>query len=564
MHGFSCACLGFLFFINKMNHAYYRERGYKDMKRKGLITLLLLVCALFAAGCTNGKEESSPATSEPKTDTDTKTAEKQKARTVITTDGEVDDMNSVLRYLLSANEMNLEGIVLTSSVYHYAGDKDKGIEPFRWTGTEWLTNMIDAYEDAYPNLEKHADGYPKPDYLRSITKIGNISNVGEMEEETDGSQFLKELFLNDDDSDLYVQTWGGTNTTARALKSIEEEYGKSDDWEKVKSKVSDKLVLYIILDQDDSYSKYIAKNWPDIRIINDTSNFWHFAYAWQLHSEELNTKLTGDWHKENIVGHGPLMDMYALMGDGKMIEGELFEEQRGTEEYLKKNPQYNKYDFISEGDSPSFFYLIDNGLRSLEDPTYGGWGGRFDAVSSKVYKNTVTDFNVYANRYEAEYSLTRWFDDIQSDFAARADWLTAESYEDANHNPTVEVTEGLDLTVEKGEKVTLHANASDPDGDRLSFKWWRYFEADTYEESKVAKKDTVPEVVDGLQLGLQRELAEGETTDTIELTGKDSDTVSFTVPDDAKSGDTLHIIVEVQDDGAHELKHYQRVILTVK
>ncbi|RUU68830.1 DUF1593 domain-containing protein, partial [Mesorhizobium sp. M7A.F.Ca.MR.362.00.0.0] len=72
-------------------------------------------------------------------------------------------------------------------------------------------------------------------------------------------------------------------------------------------------VLYIILDQDDSYSKYIAKNWPDIRIINDTSNFWHFAYAWKLHSEELNTKLTGDWHKENIVGHGPLMDMYALM-----------------------------------------------------------------------------------------------------------------------------------------------------------------------------------------------------------------------------------------------------------
>ncbi|WP_419181607.1 nucleoside hydrolase-like domain-containing protein [Niallia circulans] len=533
------------------------------MKRTGLIVLLLLVCAIFA-GCTNSsKEESGPA-SEPKTDTDTKTAEKQKARTVITTDGEVDDMNSVLRYLLYANEMNLEGIVLTSSVYHYAGDKDKGIEPLRWTGTEWLTNMIDAYEDAYPNLEKHADGYPEPDYLRSITKIGNISNVGEMEEETDGSQFLKELFLNDDDSDLYVQTWGGTNTTARALKSIEEEYSKSDDWESVKSKVSDKLVLYIILDQDDSYSKYIAKNWPDIRIINDTSNFWHFAYAWQLHSEELNTKLTGAWHKENIVGHGPLMDMYALMGDGKMIEGELFEEQRGTDEYLEKNPQYNKYDFISEGDSPSFFYLIDNGLRSLENPTYGGWGGRFDAVSSKVYKNTVTDFNVYANRYEAEYSLTRWFDDIQSDFAARADWLTAESYEDANHNPTVEVTEGVDLTVEKGEKVTLHANASDPDGDKLSFKWWRYFEADTYEESKVAKKDTIAEVVDGLQLGLQRELAEGETTDTIELTGKDSDTVSFTVPEDAKSGDTLHVIVEVQDDGAHALKHYQRVILTVK
>jgi hypothetical protein len=32
---------------------------------------------------------------------------------------------------------------------------------------------------------------------------------------------------------------------------------------------------------------------------------------------------------------------------------------------------------------------------------------------------------------------------------------------------------------------------------------------------------------------------------------------------DAKSGDTIHMIVEVQDDGAHTLKHYQRVVITV-
>lgn len=59
-------------------------------------------------------------------------------------------------------------------------------------------------------------------------------------------------------------------------------------------KVSDKLVLYIILDQDDSYNNYIAKNWPDIRIINDQSNFWHFAYAWKMHTEEVNSKLHGN------------------------------------------------------------------------------------------------------------------------------------------------------------------------------------------------------------------------------------------------------------------------------
>ena len=98
----------------------------------------------------------------------------------------------------------------------------------------------------------HAQGYPTPDYLKSVTHIGNITNVGEMEKVTDGSEFLKNLFLDDDPRTLYVQTWGGTNTTARALKSIEEEYKDTDQWEEIQQKINDKLVLYIILDQDDS------------------------------------------------------------------------------------------------------------------------------------------------------------------------------------------------------------------------------------------------------------------------------------------------------------------------
>ncbi|RKL69388.1 hypothetical protein CR203_01905 [Salipaludibacillus neizhouensis] len=534
---------------------------------------MLLLSVFFITGC-NSNSETDTATNEEsvniensEVNEDTEGTEETlnaKARTVITTDGEVDDMNSVLRYLLYANEMELEGIVLTSSMYHYAGDEEQGIDPFRWTGTEWLFEMIDAYEEAYPNLTTHAEGYPEPEFLRENTKIGNISNVGEMEEITEGSEFLQELFLNEDESDLYVQTWGGTNTTARALKSIQEEYEGMENWEEIKQAVSDKLILYIILDQDDSYGSYIAKEWPEIRIINDRSNFWHFAYAWQFHTEEVNSRLQGDWNNEHIKGHGKLLDMYALMGDGNIIEGELPEEQRGSEEYLENNPQYNRYDFISEGDSPSFFYLIDNGLRSLENPSYGGWGGRFGAERDKLFKNTVLDYNPYTEHYEAEYSLMRWFDDIQDDFAARADWIIESDYADANHNPTLTVEEGLDLEVEKGQEITLHANAADPDGDNLTYSWWRYFEVDTYEDSNVEPLEVEKEMAGDLQLGLHRNLAEGEVTNTIELSGSDTDTVTFTVPEDANSGDTIHIIAEVEDDGAHGLKHYQRVILTVK
>lgn len=50
----------------------------------------------------------------------------KKSRTIITTDGEIDDMNSFLRYLIYSDSFDTEGIILTSSVYHYAGEEKKG------------------------------------------------------------------------------------------------------------------------------------------------------------------------------------------------------------------------------------------------------------------------------------------------------------------------------------------------------------------------------------------------------------------------------------------------------
>ena len=551
------------------------------MKRTIAWILSVVLCILPLAGCQSagGNETAEPVVQENteptvQQDEETATPEEQaevvtatrqeKARTVITTDGEVDDRDSVLRALLYANDMDIAGIVLTSSMYHYAGDAEKGIEPYRWTGIQWITDFLDAFAAVYDNLKAHDADYPSPDYLKSVTHIGNISNKGEMEEVTDGSEFLKELFLDDDPRTLYVQTWGGTNTTARALKSIEEEYAGTDQWTDIQGKINEKVVLYIILDQDESYSDYIAQSWPDLLIINDRSNFWHFAYAWQFHSDELNDTLKADWCYPNLADNkGPLMDLYALMGDGKMIDGELYEEQRGTDDYLAANPNYNRYDFISEGDSPSFFYLLDTGLRSMEDPSYGGWGGRFGQTGDRLYRNTVVDYNPYSERYEAQYTLSRWFTDIQNDFAARVDWTLTDDNSAVNHAPSVSVVEGIDVTAAPGETVTLTAVGEDPDGDTLTYRWWRYFEADTYQDTEFTNEIIEDDSL-GLLIDLTRDVAEGEPTDTIAITDYDQAQMSFTVPEDAHSGDTVHMIVEVQDDGAHTLKHYQRVIITVE
>ena len=61
--------------------------------------------------------------------------------------------------------------------------------------------------------------YPTADYLKSIIRVGNIEFEGEMEKVTEGSEFIKNILLDDDNQPVYVLIWGGTNTLARALKS---------------------------------------------------------------------------------------------------------------------------------------------------------------------------------------------------------------------------------------------------------------------------------------------------------------------------------------------------------
>lgn len=480
-------------------------------------------------------------------------------RTVITTDGEVDDQNSMLRALLYSNDMDIAGIVMTSSMYHYAGNETT--TPYRWTGTRWIFDLLDAYEKVYDNLICHDPDYPSPSYLRSITKIGNISNQGEMDEITEGSMFLEKLFLDEDPRTLYVQTWGGTNTTARALRSIEEKWKDTDQWKEIQAKINEKVVIYIILDQDASYQNYIAPHWPEIRIINDTSNFWHFAYAWQYHSDKVNTALKGDWCYRHLVDNSsPLMMHYALMGDGKMVEGELYEEQRGTEEYLKANPNYQKYDFISEGDSPSFFYLLDVGLRSLEEPSYGGWGGRFGRINDRLYMNTVMDYDPYSKQFEAQYTLSRWFDAIQNDFASRVQWTLTKEDKREFHAPVLKIKEGLNLKAEPGETIHLHVDVLNREEGECSYHWWRYFEADTYRPLNL---DTEIIRAGDLQLNIVGKTNE-DILDPIQIHNVNTQNMSFTIPEDAHKGDTIHMVIEVSTKDEIPLTRYQRVIITVE
>ena len=442
-----------------------------------------------------------------------------KTRVIVTSDGEIDDECSLVRFLLYTNEWDVEGIITSSSQYHWQGHK--------WAGDDWAFPYLDAYGKVYPNLIRHDKDYPSPDYLRERTVLGNVKAEGEMDEVTPGSELIVKVLLDETDScPVWLQAWGGTNTIARALKTIEEKYPEKMEY------VANKLRLFLIWEQDETYQNYIRPHWGKYNILTVISDqFVTYFYHWKKYlPQEQQKYLLGDWMKLHILeNHGPLCSMYKAHDNG---------------------------DFRSEGDSPAYFHVIPAGLRNQEHPDWGGWGGRYVRIRENTWLDPVPEkgYKYPEGRWYTSNAWGRtrmkkeipndslliaylkptwyWIADLQNDFAARADWCV-KSYEEANHHPVVSLNTPLDIVAKPGQLVTLDASASaDPDGDELTFKWWQYAEACTYKGR-------------------------------VSITNENQSTASFKVPLNAKKGQTLHIICEVSDDGTPSLKHYQRVVVTV-
>ncbi len=416
----------------------------------------------------------------------------RKPRVVVTTDGERDDQCSMVRFLMYANEWDVRGLVISSSKHHWKGNETT--PAFRWPGETWLPRFIAAYAEVYPRLKEHDAGYPAPDYLKRQVFVGNIELKGEMEKETPGSTRIVEVLLDPDPSPVWLQAWGGANTIARALKTIEERHPDRI------AAVSEKARLFLITEQDETYADYISKQWPGVQVIVSGS-FKAIAYGWRrLLPEHLHRYFNGRWMGTNIAGHGALSSMHPGLNKGK--------------------PK-----FISEGDSPAFMHQIDVGLRSTEHPGYGGWGGRFALRRGCEWRDAKDDGDKLK-------PLHRWAVAFQNDWAARADWCV-KGYGEANHPPIVKPAPALDQTAKPGQRVALSAEGTrDPDGDRLTYRWWQYADA-------------------------------GSCRGTVGIRDSDGPHASFVVPEGTGLGDTIHIICEVTDNGTPPLTRYARVLVTV-
>ena len=448
-------------------------------------------------------------------------AAQEKPRVIVLTDitNEPDDEESIVRFLVYSNEYDVEGLIATTSIWL----KDK-VRPDR------IRRLVEAYGKVRGNLLKHAPGYPPVEQLLRIIKEGRpefgMKGVGEGKS-SPGSRHIIEVVDRDDPRPVWISVWGGVNCLAQALWEVKQTRTNEE-----LDRFVSKLRVYTISDQDDS-GRWLRINFRNLFYIVSPCAMGYREYykaTWSGISGDRFYKngpghrwelVTNEWLRKNIIeNHGPLGALYP------------------------------EWEYIMEGDTPSFLGLVNNGLGSHISPAYGGWGGRYALYQSygetrPIWTNVAgardtvraDDGRLYTS---AQATIWRWREAYQHDFAARMDWCVAESFSDANHNPIAAIGEDrtknvIERPVRAGEPVVLDASAStDPDGDALAYRWFHYAEAEGYE---VRKRVTL----------------RGETTPRVTVT-----------VEEAEPGARIHIILELRDDGDPPLYAYRRVILVVE
>lgn len=423
-----------------------------------------------------------------------------KPRVIATTDGEVDDRSSMIRFLLYTCDFDVAGIVEVNSKFQKRGH----------SGEKWIQEQLDAYDQVLSNLRKHNAAYPDTKSLRDVMRIGNeteadlwVAPPDMQTKDTAGAELIIDTLLDDDPRPVHVLSWGGANTTASSLWKLKTEYPK----EKFDYAVS-RIRIYCIWYQDGGGS-WIQHNIPEAYIYEA----YQWDNVWDYESYDNARK------KGKLSSNPALVQEY--MKPAWLIAN--IKQDHGPLGALSPQP------YISEGDTPSFLHLISNGLQAHVDYTLGGWGGRA-VYDDPAYPNHLSDKKI-SDDGDRNKMFWRWVPAAQNDFAARMDWCVKD-FAHANHAPVVKLNDSRWRDAKPGETVAISAQAVDPDGDKLTFRWWQYSDAD----SAVA---------------------------TVTFNGSDSaNEASFVVPDE--TGKQVHIILEVTDDGTPSLFGYQRVVCDIK
>ncbi len=437
-------------------------------------------------------------------------------------DEEPDDQQSLVRLLLYACDIEIEGLVACSSQW-----KAIHHSPLR---PEYIHQVLDAYAQVEDALRLHRPEYPSASSLRQKVAVGNgndMLSVGDAFQ-TEGSELLRQRILAEDPRPLWVGIWGGASTLAQALWTLRKQLPREE-----LRPLLHKLWVYDIQGQDDA-GAWIATQFPEIQYMRN-------QYAWRGISRHVNH----EWFESR--------------GDHEELVSPAWFRKHIQEDHGPLGAMYPDARYLHEGDTASFLHLLHPGLHDPCEPDQGGWGGRFHAEPQRnVWSGgcPVTDEQAYGDFFmysdaadrciwqcweqrptcNVYNSILRWRKEIQQDFAARMDWCIL-SPEEANYPPHIVLNGDRESRVMRlqplaGTYLELDASSSwDPQGYPLYFKWWMYEEAGNYPQPIHIECDTHA-------------------------------ILGFRIPHDA-GGRRIHLILHLSNGGQPPLCSYRRVILCI-
>jgi len=367
-------------------------------------------------------------------------------RVIIETDagGDPDDEQSLVRFLLYANEWDVEGIIANRKQARAGENRNR-----ERSGLGIVQSLVRAYGDCYPNLVQHDARYPKPEQLLRRT----VAGYDEVEE---GVALVMRTIDAEDPRPVWFLNWGTIDGAAssclkRALERVLRERGE-ESYKQFKSRLR--------LSSDNQFEPHTSQMAPPFPLWIDTFRPPINGKRWYHRFSTITAGAGGfDLVRDVLTGHGPLGTLYPT----------------------------NTTHWQKEGDSMTFLYLVPTGMNDPEQPTWGSWAGRYGRnknfpSGAYYWANQIDGWRGTTNR---DNTLARWAADLQNDFRARLDWCV-QPFAQANHPPRAVLNGSVGkqivrLNTTAGAAVSLSAEgSSDPDWNALEYEWFIYPEAGNY------------------------------------------------------------------------------------
>ncbi len=247
------------------------------------------------------------------------------------TNSDPDDVQSMVRFLLYANEFDIAGLIASAGTFGMIAEKKN------------ILAVLDEYDKVDENLRRHDSKYPTADALRAVTFEGKGNNHGIKIQFGCGKQPVTDIIGNGKDSEasraiiaaadkpdprpIYISVWGGPREVAQAIWDVKNTRSEAE----LKAFLG-KLRVFLIACQDATH-EWLMSEFPDLFIIESKKTY-----------QGIFGSDSRAWVEEHIINNnGTLCAIYptrAVAGQG-----------------------------VIEGDSPAFLYF---GQRESRDQRSGG------------------------------------------------------------------------------------------------------------------------------------------------------------------------------------------------